>query len=97
MLSTPLKIFITKYLRTPVEEVSVCVYVFWVCKPVAYTIVIANCTLSEEIAHPTVYHHLSQLSVNVQLNGLIKCMEDSVVQMQLNQVIFSSLSWILPD
>ncbi len=29
-------------------------------------------TLSEEIAHPTVYHHLSELSVDIQLNGLIK-------------------------
>ena len=35
-------------------------------------------TLSEKIAHPTVYHHLSQLSVNIQLNGLIKCKEDSI-------------------
>ncbi len=33
-------------------------------------------TLSEKIAHPTVYHHLSQLSVDIQLNGLIKCRED---------------------
>ncbi len=33
-------------------------------------------TLSEKIAHPTVYHHLSQLSVDIQLNGLIKCKED---------------------
>ncbi len=32
--------------------------------------------LSEEIAHPTVYH-LSQLSVDIQLAGLIKCREDS--------------------
>ncbi len=51
-------------------------------------------TLSEEIAHPTVYHHLSQLSVDIHLNGLIKCREDSGVQMQLDQVIFRSLSWI---
>ena len=51
-------------------------------------------TLSEEIAHPTVYHHLSQLSVNIQLNGLIKFREDSGVQMQLTKLIFHSLSWI---
>ena len=36
-------------------------------------------TLSEEIAHPTVYHHLSQLSADIQLNELIKCTEDSGV------------------
>ncbi len=41
-------------------------------------------TLSEKIAHPTVYHHLSQLSVDIQLNGLVKCKEDSGVQMKLN-------------
>ena len=51
-------------------------------------------TLSEETAHPTVYHHLSQLSVDIQLNGLIKCREDLGVQMQLTHVIFRSLSWI---
>ena len=28
-------------------------------------------SLSEEIAHLTVHHHLSQLSVDIQLNGLI--------------------------
>ena len=50
-------------------------------------------TLSEEIAHLTVYHHLSQHSVNIQLNGLIKCREDSGVQMKLTKVIFRSLSW----
>ncbi len=34
--------------------------------------------LSEEIAHPTVYHYyLSQISVNIQLNGLTKCKKDS--------------------
>ncbi len=48
-------------------------------------------TLSEEIAHPTVYDHLSQLSVDIQLSGLIKCREDLGVQMQLTPVIFSSL------
>ncbi len=32
-------------------------------------------TLSEKIAYPTVYHHLSQLSVDIQLNGLIKFKE----------------------
>ena len=50
--------------------------------------------LSEKIAHPTVYHHLNQLSVDIQLNGLIKCRENSGVQMKLTQVIFPSLSWI---
>ncbi len=38
-------------------------------------------TISEEIAHPAVYHHLSQVSVDIQLNELIKCREDSGVQM----------------
>ena len=33
--------------------------------------------LSEEIAHPTRYHHLSQISVDIQWNGLIKCREQS--------------------
>ncbi len=51
-------------------------------------------TLSEKIAHPTVYNHLSQLSVDIQLNGLIKCRENSGVQMKLTEVIFRSLSWI---
>ena len=37
--------------------------------------------VSEEIAHLTVYHHLSQVSVDIQLNGLIKCREVSGVQM----------------
>ncbi len=54
-------------------------------------------TLSEEIANPTLYHHLSQLSVDIQLNGLIKCREDSGVQMQQIQVIFQTLSWISPE
>ena len=31
---------------------------------------------SEEIAHPSVTHHLSQLSVDIQLSGLIKFRED---------------------
>ncbi len=35
-------------------------------------------TLSEETAHPTVYYHLSQLSVDVQLSGLSKFREDYV-------------------
>ena len=58
--------------------------------------VIYSCmaTLSEKIAHPTAYHHLSQLSVDIQLNGLIKCKEDSGVQMNLNKVILCSLNWI---
>ena len=50
--------------------------------------------LSEETAHPTVYHHLSQLSVDIQLSGLIKCSQDSRVLRQLTQVVFRSLSWI---
>ncbi len=52
------------------------------------------CTLLEEIAHPTVYHHLSQLSVDMQLNGLIKCREDSGAKMQRIQVIFRYLGWV---
>ena len=28
--------------------------------------------LSEEIAQPTVYHHVSQVSVDIHLDGLIK-------------------------
>ncbi len=47
-------------------------------------------TLSEESAHPTVYNHLSQLSVDIQLSGLIKFEEVSGVKMQLAQVIFRS-------
>ncbi len=31
-----------------------------------------NHTLPEETAHLTVYHHLSQLSVNIQVSGLNK-------------------------
>ena len=42
--------------------------------------------LSEEIAHPTVYHNLSQLSV--------EDWEDSGSKMQLIQVIFCYLSWV---
>ncbi len=53
---------------------------------------IPEATLSEETAQPTVYHHLSQLSVDIQSSGLIKCREDSSVQRQLTQVIFRSLS-----
>ena len=36
-------------------------------------------TLSEKIAHSTAYHHLSHLSVDIQLGGLIKFREDSGV------------------
>ena len=36
-------------------------------------------TLSEETAQPTVYHHPSQVSVDMQLSGLIKCREDTGV------------------
>ncbi len=54
-------------------------------------------TLSEETAHPTVYHHLSQLSVDIQLRGVIKCSEDSGVIVQLTQVVFRSLRWISPE
>ena len=52
-----------------------------------------SCTLRKN-SSPTVYHHVSQPSVDIQLNGLIKCKEDSGVQMKLNQVILCSLSWI---
>ena len=34
-------------------------------------------TLSEKIAHSTVYHHPSHLSVDIQLGWLIKFREDS--------------------
>ncbi len=54
-------------------------------------------TLSEETAQPTVYHHLSQMSVDVQLNGLIKYWEDSSFLMQVTQLIFRPLSWVLPE
>ncbi len=54
-------------------------------------------TLSEEIAHSTVYHHLIQLTVNIQLHGLIKWREDSGVQIQLTQMIFRSLSCMTVD
>ena len=53
-----------------------------------------NLPLSEEIAHPTVYHHLSQLSVYIQSVGLIKCRENPGVQMQLTWVISHSIGWI---
>ncbi len=39
----------------------------------------------------------SQLSVDIQLNGLIQCREDSGVQMKLTHMIFRSLSSILPE
>ena len=32
--------------------------------------------LSEEIAQPTLYHYLSEVSVNNQLSGLTKCKKD---------------------
>ncbi len=51
-------------------------------------------TLSEEVAHPTVYNHPSQVSVDNQLSGLAKCREDSGVQMPLSQVVFCSLALI---
>ncbi len=36
-------------------------------------------TLSEKIAHSAVFYHLSHLSVDIQLSGLIKFREDSGV------------------
>ena len=54
-------------------------------------------TLSEETAQPTVYHHLSQISVDMQLSGLIKCREGTGVLMQVTQLIFCPLSWVLPE
>ncbi len=54
-------------------------------------------TLSEETAQPIVYHQLSQVSVDMQLSGLIKCREDSDVLMQMTQLIFRPLSWVLPE
>ncbi len=53
--------------------------------------------LSEETAQPTVYHHLSQVSVDMQLSGLVKCREDTGVLMQVTQLIFRPLSWVLPE
>ena len=53
-----------------------------------------NHALSEDIAHPTVYHHLSQLSVDIQLSGMIKCREKPGVQTLLTQIISHSLGWI---
>ncbi len=55
-----------------------------------------SCTLSKETAQPTVYHNLSQVSVDMQFSGLIKCREDTVL-MQVTQLIFRPLSWVLPD
>ncbi len=47
-----------------------------------------NDTLSEETPHHTVYHHLSQFSVDIHLSGLIKNLG---VQMQMTHVIFHLL------
>ncbi len=58
---------------------------------------ISGATLSEETAQPTVYHHLSQVSVDNQLSGLIKCRENSGVLMKVTQLIFRPLSWLLPE
>ncbi len=65
--------------------------------PIFYSLEYALHALSEEIAHPTVYHHLSQVSVDNQLSGLTKCRENSGVQMKLSRVIFCSLGWISPE
>ncbi len=46
------------------------------CEQTSAQISDPSCTLSEEIAHSTVYHHLGQLSVDIQLSGLIKFRED---------------------
>ncbi len=48
-------------------------------------------------AHSTVYHHLSQLSVDIQLTRLIKLSEGSGVQMQMTQAIFHSLDGMSPE
>ncbi len=50
--------------------------------------------LSEETAHSTVYHHLSQLSVEIQVSGLIKFREESGVQIQLTDSLFTGLDGI---
>ncbi len=68
----------------------ICAKHYWLLS----TVRLVTPTLSEEIPHPTVYHHLSQLSVDMQLNGLIKCREDSCAKMQLIQVIFRYLRWV---
>ncbi len=59
------------------------------CRPVpcsfAATLVLLN-TLSEKIAHSSVYLHLSQLTSNIQSSELIKIRED--------WVIFCAVQWI---
>ncbi len=40
---------------------------------------LAPATLSEEIAHPTAYHHLSELSVDIQLR------EDPALSEEISQ------------
>ena len=42
--------------------------------------------LSEETTQPTVYHHLSQVSVDMHLSGLINCREDSGVSSSFSQM-----------
>ena len=54
-------------------------------------------TLSEKIAHSTVFHHLSHLSVDIQWSGLIKYRENSGVQTKLAQVGSHSLDWVWPQ
>ena len=54
-------------------------------------------TLSEKIAHSTEFHHLNQLSVDIQQSGLIKFRENSGVQTQLTQGVSHSLDWTSPE
>ena len=49
-------------------------------------------TVSEKkTVHSAVYHHLSQLSVNIQVSELNKFSDDLGVQMQLAQLNFCLL------
>ena len=52
---------------------------------------ISNPTLREKTANSTVYHHLSHLSVDIQLSKQVEFREDSSIQMQLTWVIFHLL------
>ncbi len=54
-------------------------------------------TLSEKIAHSTVFHHLSHLSVDNQWSGLIKYRENSGVQTKLTRMGSHSVDWTWPQ
>ncbi len=67
------------------------------CGQMLFLTELFSCALSEETAQPIVYHNLSQVSLDMQLSGLIKCREDSGVLMQVTQLILPPLSWLLPE